>query len=113
VGDFWEVTFTTDVEGAPSTSAPGRVEVCTPAVWTRPLDVTDARLKCRSTDFKVVEDRATWNVTCVGPPVQVGQAEVTRRGTDAYTGSMILFSEEGTTTIRIDGRRTRPCDEPR
>jgi hypothetical protein len=41
-----------------------------------------------------------------------GDGEITRQGTDAYTGTVKLAMEEGSMTIKLDGLRLGDCDNP-
>jgi hypothetical protein len=57
-------------------------------------------------------EKATWKVTCEGPPPMTGEGEIIRQGADAWTGAVKFASEKGTMTINLSGNRLEGCDNP-
>jgi hypothetical protein len=53
--------------------------------------------------------KATWKVKCTNPPM-TGEGEVTRNGSDAWTGSIRFTSSDGVMTLKMSGRRVGDCD---
>jgi hypothetical protein len=41
-----------------------------------------------------------------------GKGEITRQGSDAYTGSIKYASEQGNMTINLTGRKIGGCNNP-
>lgn len=109
-GDLWEVTSKTSMEGAPMEMPAQTSRVCAPKVWNEPPGGTDERSKCRNSDFKISGSKATWKVSCEGPPAMTGEGEITRNGSDAYTGVVKFTSSEIVMTVKLDGHRVGDCD---
>ncbi len=110
-GDLWEVTSKMSMEGMPMDLPAQKTKVCTPKVWTQ-APAMDPRHKCTTSDFVRTPDKASWKVSCDGPPAMTGEGEVAFQGTDAYTGSVKFTSEDGNMTVKLNGRRTGGCDNP-
>jgi hypothetical protein len=63
--------------------------------------------------MKKVGNTVTFTSTCAGPPAMTGKGEITYEGTDAYTGTIVYDTEQGTMTIKLTGKKTGGCDKPR
>ena len=63
-------------------------------------------------DFKMDGAKATWKVTCAGPPVMTGEGEITRNGADSWSGAIRFTSPEGAMTVKLNGRRLGECEIP-
>jgi len=111
-GDLWEVTSQMTMEGVDLPIPPQKLQVCSPTQWTRPPAPADERQHCTNSDFRTEGPKATWKVTCAGPPAMTGEGEITRSGADDYSGSIKFSSEGGNMTIRLTGHRSGPCDNP-
>ena len=111
-GDLWEVTSQMSMEGMPMALPAQKVKVCSAKVWTEAPGATDERRKCESSDFRMDGPKATWKVTCAGPPAMTGEGEITRDGDDAHSGAIKFTSSEGAMTIKLNGRRVGACDNP-
>jgi len=111
-GDLWEVTSQMTMEGVDLPIPPQKLQVCSPNPWTRPPAPADARQHCTNSEFKTEGQKATWNVTCAGPPAMTGAGEITRSGADDYIGTIKFSSEGGNMTIKLTGHRSGPCDNP-
>lgn len=111
-GDLWEVTSRRSVDGGEAVE-PGRtVKVCAPKTWTEPPGAVDGRLACTSSEFATDGPKATWKVTCAGPPEMTGAGELTREGDAAWSGSIRFETDEGTTLVKLDGRKVGGCVIP-
>jgi len=109
-GDLWETTTQIAMEGMPNMIPAQKRKVCSPKVWTEPPGGMDERQKCTTSDFAIVEQKATWRMRCEGPPEMAGTGEITRESTDTYAGVIKLTSSEGNMTVRLSGRRVGECD---
>lgn len=112
-GDMWEVTSRMSMEGMPTAFPPQKVKVCSPKVWTEPPGTADERRKCTNSDFKLDGAKATWKVTCAGPPAMTGDGEITRDGENAWSGAIRFSSKEGVMTVSLTGVRLGDCEKPR
>jgi len=111
-GDLWDVTSQMTMEGVDLPIPPQKLQVCSPKQWTRPPAPADERQHCTSSEFKTEGPKATWKVTCAGPPAMTGTGEITRSGGDDYYGAIKFSSEGGNLTIKLTGHRSGPCDNP-
>ena len=112
-GDLWEVTSQMSMEGMPVALPANKVKVCAPKEWTEPPGAADERRKCTSSDFAMdASGKATWKVTCAGPPAMTGEGELTREGADAWSGSIKFAASEGVMTVRLGGKRLSDCEKP-
>lgn len=59
--------------------------------------------------MQTVGSKVTWNVTC---PDMTGVGEITRDGTDAYTGTIKFASAQGGMTVNLTGKKVGECDNP-
>jgi len=109
-GDRWEVTSKMSMEGLPMELPAQTQKVCAAKEWKAPPAAMDERQKCQSSDFKSAGSKVTWKVRCAGPPEMTGDGEITRNGADAYTGQIRFTSEDGTMTMKLNGRRVGACD---
>ncbi|HEY3176757.1 MAG TPA: DUF3617 family protein [Candidatus Polarisedimenticolia bacterium] len=109
-GDLWEVTSQMSMEGMPMALPAQTNKVCAPKDWKEPPGGMDERQKCKTTDYKMVGAKATWKVSCAGPPAMTGEGEITRNGADAYSGTIKFTSPDGVMTLKLNGRRLGACD---
>jgi hypothetical protein len=112
-GDMWEVTSRMSMEGVPMALPAQKVKVCSPKVWTEPPGGADERRKCTNSDFKLDGAKATWKVSCAGPPAMKGDGEITRESEDAWSGTIKFSSEDGAMTVKLGGSRLGDCEKPR
>ena len=110
VGDLWEVTSQVSMMGMQMPPQTGKN--CSPKTWTRPPTDPNDPMKCTTTNFATSGDTVTWETTCKGPPPVTGTGEVTRQGSDAFTGTINLTSDEISMTIQLSGKRLGACDNP-
>src|SRR5262245_48262855 len=105
-GDQWQVTSTMAMPGMPAmparTSATG-----TAKTWSQPPGGVNS--SCTRKDFSVNGAKTTWTETCANPPM-TGRGEITRQGSDAFTGAITFESPQGNMTINLDGHRVGDCD---
>jgi hypothetical protein len=113
MGDLWEVSTKMAMEGMPMEMPGQTMKVCAAKEWKEPPAPADDQRKCKSTDFKLVGQKATWKMHCEGPPVSDGEGEITRSGADAYTGQIRITSEGGSMTMKLSGKRIGPCELPK
>jgi hypothetical protein len=86
-------------------------QICAEKVWTHLASGND-QAKCKSTNFQMNGDTATWTAHCQSPAM-IGHGKVTRQGPDAYAGSIkFQSSDQGNMTISLDGHRVGECDNP-
>lgn len=109
-GDLWEVTSQMSMEGMPTALPAQTHKVCAPKEWKEAPGGMDERQKCRTSDFKMTGPKATWKITCAGPPAMNGDGEITRNGSDAYSGAIKFTSSDGSMTVKLTGRRVGTCD---
>jgi hypothetical protein len=108
-GDLWQVTSKMSMVGMPM-GMPAQVsKVCAAKTWTQPPGGT--RGSCTRSDFKMDGTTATWTEKCENPTM-TGHAEITRQGSDAYTGSIKFESPQGDMTINLEGQRIGDCENP-
>ena len=106
-GDLWEVTTRMSMEGM---EMPGQTQkVCAAKEWKEPPAPANEQQKCSYSDFKVVGSRATWKVRCTSPEM-TGEGDITRKGSDSYTGTIKFTTEHGAMTLKLDGKRVGDCD---
>ena len=96
----------------PKGMPPQKVSVCSPKQWTEPPDGADERRRCTNFDFKMDGPKATWKVSCAGPPAMTGDGEITRDGDDAFAGAIRFASSEAAMTVKLQGRRIGDCEKP-
>lgn len=112
-GDLWEVTSQMSMEGVPMAFPANKVKVCAAKEWKEPPGSADERRKCTNSDFKMdASGKATWKVTCAGPPAMSGEGELTREGADAWSGAIRFASSEGAMTVKLGGVRLGDCEKP-
>ena len=109
-GDLWEVTSKVSMEGAPMEMPAQTNRVCAPKEWKEPPAAIGGESKCRTSEFKMEGSKATWKVTCEGPPAITGMGEVTRDGSEGYSGVIKFTSSEIVMTVKFDGHRVGDCD---
>ena len=112
-GDKWETTSKMTMDGMPETPGmPGMGASthaqCSPKVWTQPPGGGQDH-GCANSDMKSVGNTVTWNVKC---PNMTGVGEITRTGSDAYTGTIRFTSPQGGTTVHLTGKKIGECDNP-
>ena len=108
-GDLWEVTSKMSMEGMPMEMPAQKVKVCAPKEWTEPPAAADERRKCTNSDFRMEEGKATWKVTCEGPPATTGEGEIIKKSADYWIGAIQFVSDEGNMTIKLRGDRLEDC----
>jgi hypothetical protein len=111
-GDLWQVTTKMSMEGMPMEMPAQTNQVCAARNWTRPPTNPNDPMKCTNTNFQISGQKATWEVSCKGPPAMTGTGEITRQGADAYSGTIKISGEEGGMTIQISGHKVGVCDNP-
>lgn len=109
-GISWDTTSQPVMEGMPGAIPMQRLTVCAPRVWTRPPPGGDQN--CTSSDFRMVGNKASWNVVCTGDMPMTGVGELTFDGPDAYTGDIEFTSEMMNMTIHLTGTKVGTCDKP-
>lgn len=111
-GDLWQVTTTMKMAGAEGMVLPPRTfKVCSAHTWSKPpVGEPQGDKDCKTTDFSTSGATSTWKVVCAGPPPVSGEGTVTRKGADAYSGTMTMHSPDGTMTMTYDGKRIGDCD---
>ncbi len=107
-GDLWEVTSQMSMEGMAFAIPAQKMKVCAPKVWTEAPGGADERQKCKASDFRMEGSTATWKIRCAGG--MTGEGQVTRDGSEAYSGTVKMTAEEGAVTINLDGRRISDCE---
>jgi len=108
-GDLWEITSKMSMEGMPMEMPASKSKVCAPKEWTEPPGGADERRKCTNSDFEMEGEKATWKVSCEGPPAMTGEGEIIRNSAEAWIGAIQFTSEEGTMTIKLSGTRLEDC----
>lgn len=109
-GDLWEVTSQMSMERMPMAMPAQTQRVCAAKDWKEPPGPKDDRHKCETTDFTTTGATVNWKVRCAGPPAMTGEGEITRQGSDAYSGLMRFTSPDGIMTMKLNGRRVGECD---
>lgn len=111
-GDLWSMTSQMSMAGMPMALPSNTVKVCTPKQWTEPPGGADERRKCTNSDFTMDGPKATWKVTCAGPPPMTGDGEIVRDGDSAYAGSIKFTAPEGAMTLKLTGKKLGECKVP-
>lgn len=112
-GDLWEITSQMSMEGMPMALPANKIKVCAAHEWKEPPGSADPRMKCTNSDFRMdASGKATWKVTCAGPPAMTGEGELTRDGADAWSGMIKFAASEGTMNLKLGGRRLGTCEKP-
>jgi hypothetical protein len=110
-GDLWEVTSRMSMEGMPMEMPAHKLKVCAAKNWTKPPAGDNPNQKCTRSDYRISGDKATWTETCESPPM-TGKGEITREGSDAYSGSIVYASGHGNMTIKLAGHKVGECSNP-
>jgi hypothetical protein len=110
-GDLWEVSSKMSMEGMPMEMPVQTNKVCAAKNWTKPPAGDNPNQKCTRSQYTVSGDKATWTESCESPAM-TGKGEITRQGSDAYTGSIQYTSEQGNMTIKLTGHKVGSCDNP-
>jgi hypothetical protein len=108
-GDRWEITSQMSMEGMPMAMPTNKVKVCTPKTWTQPPTAAEDQMHCTNSDFAIDGDKATWKVTCAGPPAMTGEGEIIRDGEDTWSGTIKFSSSEGAMSMKISGKKLADC----
>jgi len=108
-GDLWQVTSQMSMVGLPIQLPAQTQQVCSAKQWTAPPAGSGPDQTCKSTEFKMTGNTATWKITCQSPPT-TGVGQITRNGADAYSGSIKFTSTSGDMTINLTGRRVMDCN---
>jgi hypothetical protein len=109
VGDQWVVTPAMSMQGVSIPMPPQ--QVCSPQQWTQPPAGSGPDPTCVNSNFAMAGNRATWTVTCQNPP-STGMGEITRMGSDSWTGAINFMSAQGAMTINLSASRTGTCNNP-
>ena len=110
-GDLWEVTSKMSMEGMPMEMPAQTHKVCAAKNWTKPPAGDNPNQKCTRSNYTVSGDKVSWTESCE-PGAMTGQGEITRQGSDAYTGSIVYASGHGNMTIKLSGHKVGSCDNP-
>ena len=108
-GEKWEVTTQMSMEGMPMAMPARTSTVCSPKEWKEP-PAGDQGQKCTYTDFHMEGNKATWKVSCAGPPAMTGDGEITRDTDGSFKGTMNFASEGNKITIKMSGKKVGTCD---
>ena len=109
-GILWDTTSQMVMAGMPFSPPPQNLKLCTQRVWTRPPPGSDK--SCVTSDFQMVDNKATWTVKCSGDMPMTGTGEVTFEGTDSYTGTIKATADGMNMTIKLSGKKIGTCDKP-
>lgn len=109
-GVLWETTSQMVMVGMPFSPPPQTSKVCAARVWTKPPPGGDP--SCRSTDYQVDGNKATWKVKCEGRMPMEGTGEMTFDGSDSYTGEINAVADGVNMTIKLSGKKVGTCDNP-
>lgn len=63
---------------------------------------------CKTADYKVSGNTATWKMVCTSPQAMTGTGEMTFTD-DSYTGTMTMDSPQGPMTMKMAGKRVGDC----
>jgi hypothetical protein len=108
-GEKWEVTTQMTMEGMPMAMPAHTSTVCSPKEWKEP-PAGDQGQKCTYTDFHMEGNKATWKVSCAGPPAMTGDGEITRDTDGSFKGTMNFASEGNKITIKMSGKKVGTCE---
>jgi len=113
-GDLWESTSQSSMTmGGMSMPMPPQTQrVCAAKTWNRPPVASSKDQNCTNSDFAIAGPRVTWTSVCTGQTAMTGKGDITRQGTDAYSGTVQYAFAEGTMTVAISGRKVGECDNP-
>lgn len=109
-GILWETTSQMVMEGMPMQMPVQKLKLCAAKEWKQPPAGGDP--SCKSSDFEVIGDRATWTVQCTGERPMSGTGEMTFSGSDSYTGSVKFNAEGMSMLIKLAGKKIGTCDNP-
>jgi hypothetical protein len=110
-GDLWEVTSKMSMEGMPMEMPAHTLKVCAAKNWTKPPAGDNPNQKCTRTEYKISGDKVTWTESCESPSM-TGKGEITREGSDAYSGSIVYAARRGNMTIKLAGHKVGECSNP-
>jgi hypothetical protein len=113
-GDLWETTSQSSMTmgGMSMPMPPQTQKVCAAKTWTRPPVASSKEQNCKNSDFVISGQTVTWTSVCTGQMNMTGKGEITRQGTDAYTGTVKYAFAEGGMTVAISGKKVGECDNP-
>jgi hypothetical protein len=113
-GDLWESTSqpSMNMGGMSMPLPPQTRRVCAARNWTRPPVASSQDQNCTNSDFAVSGQKVTWTSTCTGQMTMTGKGEITRQGSDAYSGTIQYAFAEGAMTVAIAGKKVGECDNP-
>lgn len=63
---------------------------------------------CKTTDYKMEGNKATWSLKCEGEMPMTGSGEMVY-GADSYTGSLKMETGRGAMTMKYSGKRLGDC----
>ncbi|MBV6424808.1 MAG: hypothetical protein NAOJABEB_02622 [Steroidobacteraceae bacterium] len=110
LGVLWQTTSQVSMPGMPYSPAPHSQQLCTHPVWTRPPPGGDP--SCKTFDYKIVGNKATWKMACGGRMPMTGVGEMTFNGPDSYTGQITATADGMNMTIALSGKKIGTCDNP-
>jgi hypothetical protein len=111
-GALWETTSQPSMEGIPMQMPATTVKACAAKDSKEPPGASTSQRNCQSSNFSKSGDKVTWDVACSNPTMK-GTGEIVYTGTDAYSGSIRLKSDEAAMTIKLTGRKIGECDNPK
>jgi len=113
-GDLWESTSQSSmiVGGMSMPMPPQTQRVCASKTWKRPPVASNQDQNCTNSDFAVAGQTVTWTSVCTGQMAMTGKGEITRQGSDAYSGTLKYAFAEGTMTVAIAGKKVGECNNP-
>jgi uncharacterized protein DUF3617 len=113
-GDLWQATsqMTMSMQGTTMPTPPRTLKLCAAKVWTKPPVADNPQMKCKNTNYAINGPKVTWTSVCTGEMTMTGVGEITRQGSDAYSGTVQYKSTEATMTVTISGQKVGECDNP-
>jgi hypothetical protein len=118
----WEVTMQMEMPGMPAGMPPFTAEQCVTkeqaddpqrAVPQQP-GRGGAQSDCKTEDYKLTGNNATWTMRCTTPQPMTGSGEITYTE-NAYVGTMTMNMERGgqpmKMTMKMTGKRLGDCVE--
>jgi hypothetical protein len=109
-GVLWETTSQMAMAGMPTQMPAQTTKVCSAKKWTKPPPGGDK--SCVTSDYKMVDNKATWTMQCSGQMPMQGTGELTFEGSDSYTGAIQAKSQGMNMTIKLSGKKLGTCDNP-
>lgn len=114
---LWEITVTMDMPGMPKSVPPQKVQQCitrkdleNPQSMARAPDTPGNQ--CRTTDYRLQGDTATWKMSCTGENAMTGTGSMTFTETSYRGASRMTVTRGGKTmnmSMNYTGRYLGPC----